>query len=140
MARPRKPTAVLELTGAFQHNPDRGRDRANEPQPTGSLGEPPARWYGEKFDLEREVWRDLEAEVPPNVLTNSDRQAVEVYCRHMAKFRRGDDLKGHELKAILYLQGRFGMTPSDRSKISVPKPNESANAFAEFADAAELTQ
>jgi hypothetical protein len=41
MPTPRKPTAVLELFGAFKHNPSRLRDRENEPVITTPLPEPP---------------------------------------------------------------------------------------------------
>jgi len=42
--RPRKPTNVLAITGAFQKNPKRARERAGEPRPDGRLGDSPARW------------------------------------------------------------------------------------------------
>ena len=42
--RPRKPTNLLEITGALRKNPKRARERAGEPRPNGSLGDPPARW------------------------------------------------------------------------------------------------
>ena len=42
MSRARKPTALLELTGALRKDPQRYRDRANEPRPDTSIGEPPA--------------------------------------------------------------------------------------------------
>jgi hypothetical protein len=43
MSRPRTPTAVLELRGAFKEHPERARERAGEPRPTEPLGEPPKR-------------------------------------------------------------------------------------------------
>lgn len=43
MATPRKPTAILELNGAFKNHPARGRARANEPKPDPDLGLPPGR-------------------------------------------------------------------------------------------------
>jgi hypothetical protein len=42
--RPRKPTKLLEITGALRKNPARGRAREGEPQPAGDLGDPPERW------------------------------------------------------------------------------------------------
>jgi hypothetical protein len=38
MGRPRKPTAALELSGAFKRNPQRRRDRADEPEVEGPVG------------------------------------------------------------------------------------------------------
>ncbi|UWZ84642.1 hypothetical protein [Occallatibacter riparius] len=42
--RPRKPTNLLEITGALRKNPSRARARQGEPQPALGLGEPPVRW------------------------------------------------------------------------------------------------
>jgi hypothetical protein len=41
MARPRIPTAVLELRGAFKNHPSRLKDRKYEPLVSTSLPEPP---------------------------------------------------------------------------------------------------
>ena len=61
MGRKRKPTAVLEMSGAFKKNPDR---RRNEPESTGPLGSPP-----ESFSKpEVEAWRVLVERAPTGVL------------------------------------------------------------------------
>jgi len=44
MARPRKPTNLLELTGAYHKNPQRRREREGEPIAPGPLGGPPEKW------------------------------------------------------------------------------------------------
>ena len=41
MARPRIDTASLHARGSFLRHPERLRARANEPIPSGELGEPP---------------------------------------------------------------------------------------------------
>jgi hypothetical protein len=42
--RPRKPTNLLEMSGALKKNPKRGKAREGEPRPDASLGAPPERW------------------------------------------------------------------------------------------------
>lgn len=44
MARPRKPTNLLAINGAYSKNPARAKEREGEPEPSGGLGEPPVRW------------------------------------------------------------------------------------------------
>ena len=126
MARPRKPTAVLELTGAFQKNPQ--RRRANEPKPTGSLGEPPV-----DFDeVLRALWQDLARMVPAGVLTNADRWLVELTCRTMRQVRKGTALAA-ERNLLLSCLSRMGLTPADRSKIAVPQEKQDLDELAQLA-------
>jgi hypothetical protein len=42
--RPRKPTNLLEMSGALKKNPKRAKAHAGEPRPDGLLSEPPERW------------------------------------------------------------------------------------------------
>jgi P27 family predicted phage terminase small subunit len=52
MARPRKPRALLESSGAFVKNPKRARERGEEPQFRRGAGEPPAYLQG----FARDAW------------------------------------------------------------------------------------
>ena len=52
MARPRKSLALLELSGSLTHNKKRHRDRLNEPQSNGPIGDPPA-YFNEGH---RSIW------------------------------------------------------------------------------------
>src|SRR5215813_5284049 len=116
MGRPRKPTAILEASGAFLKNPQRKRD--SEVIPTGELGDPPSR-------LEREeiaMWHELAADLLPGVAKNSDRPAFELLVCLMVGFTR-KRLSGAELGQLTALQGRFGMTPADRSKVKASDDN-----------------
>lgn len=125
MARPRTPTAVLELTGAFEKNPQRKRDAG--PTSTSPLGEPPT-----YFNTGEAVcWYELAQDTPPGVLTGSDRWTVEAACRLMAKFR-ADWLTGAEFGQLNGLLSKMGKTPSDRSKIHGVKEDETASPFDEF--------
>ena len=126
MARPRKPTALIALTGGLAHNPKRYADRANEPKPTGPIGDPPD-WLNE---FEAEAWRMFVAEAPPGVLTNADRGNLELACtlRALVKQRLADS-KDRCLLRNCYID--FGMTPASRSKVSAGvKKEEPENLFA----------
>lgn len=126
MARPRKPTAVLELTGAFQKDPQ--RKRPNEPKPTGSLGEPPV-----DFDeYLKALWQDLVRMVPAGVLTNADRWLVELACRTMRQVKKGEALAA-EKNLLLSCLSRMGLTPADRSKIAAQPQKEELDDLAQLA-------
>lgn len=125
MARPRTPTAVLEMRGAFKVHP--GRRRPDEPKPTGELGDPPAHLTAAAVD----AWREIAEAAPAGVLTNADRLAVEIAATLMAQFRAGDLLPasvGH-LRGIL---GRMGLTPADRAGMSIPQPEPTGDKWAKF--------
>ena len=133
MGRPRKPTSILELTGAFDKNPARALKRVNEPIPSGEIGDPPA--YFNEFL--REIWAELVDEAAPGVMKRSDRKALEAWCQIVAFIRVGaaDSALFSQNKA--YAQ-QFGMTPAARSLVEVPQEdngNEFAKARAELAAA-----
>ena len=85
----------------------------------GPRGVPPAR-----FDAElTEIWYEMVDRLPPGVWAQSDRLAVEMACRLTRKLLH-DGIHGAELSTLNSLLSRFGMTPADRSKVSVPKKAE----------------
>lgn len=146
MARHPNPTAVQEASGAFDHDPQRREARAHEPIPSGPLGEP-----HESLDLfERGIWHELQSQAPPGVLTNADRIMLEMVCRLLARERdprgakrSGEDigvprspLKAAERNQIISCLARLGMSPADRTKISVDNPRgpeQPADPFSELA-------
>jgi hypothetical protein len=86
MGRPRKSTALLELSGAFRKNPARGRARVSEPVWNGPLGDPP-----EFFDAAHcAIWTELAQRSPAGVLARSDRAFFEILCGLMFTWRRGE--------------------------------------------------
>lgn len=129
MARPRKPTAILELNGAFDHNP--ARKRPNEPKQSRPLGDPPGRLPESAV----EYWHELVDMVPPGVLTRSDRWAVELAAVTMSRFAIGDEIAASELNLLRSLLAALGLTPADRSKLSVPTEKKE-NKFAALAEEA----
>ena len=118
MARPRTPSNVLELRGAFKKDPQ--RKRKNEPKPTGSIGHFSAGPIGAQ-----EIWNELVLACPQNVLTNADRMALEIAVEYMRQFRQDPvGCPAERVKTLINLLARFGMTPSDRAKLSIPEKNK----------------
>jgi hypothetical protein len=83
MSRPRTPTAVLELRGAFKAHPERARERAGEPRPTEPLGEPPKRLK----PADKAAWCEMRDH--GFWLTSADQFMVEIAASLMAKHRGG---------------------------------------------------
>jgi hypothetical protein len=127
MSRPRKPTNLIALQGGFRKHPERARARANEPQPQGELGEPPA-CLGK---AQQAVWYELSAQVPAGVLTNADRMLVEISVRLISKMRSGRATAG-ETSLLQSCLSRMGLTPADRSRVSTSVSDKPRNAFAEL--------
>lgn len=128
MARPRKPTNVLELKGAFKEHPARAAARANEPEAVGEIGEPPARLS----EFERECWDDLVNQCHAGVLCAADRLFVEYGARVLAQLRNQVDIDPKLGIRFETVCARLGMTPSDRSKVQMIKPKDHENPFAKF--------
>lgn len=118
MARPRTPTNILRLRGGFDKNPRRELERKDEPIVHEPLGPPP-----DTFDeAELLAWKDITRTAPAGVITEADRLAVETASRLLARERAGmnSDSNGRRFDNFL---SKFGMTPSDRSKVRVSIPN-----------------
>ena len=131
----------MELNGAFKKDPQRRVAREHEPRPTSPLGEPP-----EALEPgERAMWTELSQIAPDKVLTGADRWLVEICCRIMAKLRE-DGMGGRhgvsvgELSQLMAGLRTMGLTPADRSKISVPADEKAANPFAEIAQETKPTR
>ena len=127
MARPRTPTALLELRGAFKKDPQRRRPQ--EPKDARPLGDPPKRLPKQV----RPFWDELVDMVTGGILTYRDRWAVELAARLMAKaVSDKESISSAELATLRSLLASFGMSPADRSKLSVPVEKPNNNPFAEF--------
>ena len=125
MARPRLPTEIQALKGAFRKNPQRTRPvgaKASRP-----LGNPP-RYFAED---EVEIWLETVEDAPAGVLTSADRTVFELLCRLRAKFRR-DWLTGAEMSQMTWCLSHLGFTPSDRSKVEGQPEETSASPADEF--------
>lgn len=113
MSRPRKPTKVLELNGAFERNPQRKKDREHEPPPAGPLGDPP-KHLDEALAAR---WREIQGWAP--WLMETDQPLVESTCRLWMTIRNGV-AKTADYTSLLGYLSKLGMTPVDRSKVQMP--------------------
>lgn len=122
MGRPRTPSNILELKGAFDKNPQRRRE---EPKVEPGLGDPP-----EYFDDERRAaWREIEEMAPSGVLSRSDRLAAEMLADLLARFRSGAKFTSADRRDMLAILSRFGMTAADRSRVAAPPAKEQADIW-----------
>jgi hypothetical protein len=124
MGRPRTPSNILDARGAFDKNPNRRRE--NEPDAVGDVGTHPERFNaGEVL-----AWNDIVSTCHAGVLCRSDRLAVEMAAVLYAMFRADPaGMPAAKVARLDSLMARFGMTPSDRSKVTAPK-KEKENPFA----------
>lgn len=133
MGNPRKPTALRELHGTIKDHPN--RQNQNQPEVTRGIGPPPATLS----PLEAEIWDEVVGIIYKGVFAEGDRIALEMFCKLLFRFRYADPsgkgdivpLMGVELNQLTRLLSLFGMTPSDRTKIVVPKA-EKKNSFADL--------
>jgi phage terminase small subunit len=119
MARPRTPTQVLRIRGVEKNHPERLRLRDHEPENINPVGDPP-------YNLskpERAIWMRIVEESISGVLGQADRIAVELACKLYVRID-GGTATGVDYNQLIKLLSQFGMTPADRSKLSIPKPDE----------------
>lgn len=124
MTRPKTPTNILEMKGAFKKNPQ--RRRTEEPKPEKPLGNPPCRLSpGVK-----KIWREIARQCAPGVLTIMDRQAMELASIALDRVRQCVDTYDDEgrplitmtdIRTAMTMLGKFGMTPSDRAGLGIIK-------------------
>jgi hypothetical protein len=134
MPGPRKPTAILEATGAYIKNPQ--RRRPPEPRPVGPLGTAPEHLG----DREKTIWDELSSLLPPGVAGSCDEPAFEVIVCLLSQFRHNrSTMSGSLLMQLSNLLGKFGMTPSSRASLSIPPTNQ-ADPLQDFLHGERKTQ
>jgi hypothetical protein len=113
MGRPRTPTALLQLRGAFINHPSRLRARKNEPLVATALPDPPpslpkpvkSAWLEMR---ERGFW-----------LTSADRFLVEIAATLMAAYR-SHKLKSGDVSQLISSLGKIGFSPKERGSMDLP--------------------
>lgn len=125
MSRPRKPTATLELNGAFAKNPNR---RRKDPATSGPVGDPPPS-MDKKFHA---TWHELVWQAPVDVLRSRDRAVLEIAVRVLYAIRNSDKLEAALVSQLTKCLSSMGMTPSDASKVHAPHERKE-NPFAKYA-------
>lgn len=145
MGRPPKPTRLKELAG----NPGKRALNKREPRPTVAVPTRPA-WLLPEAKRE---WTRLARELGPlGLVTLVDRGALAAYCQSWARYveaerrltemqsdpavesidlRRQAMVSNKRLTEVMALGAKFGLSPSDRTRLTVPT-SESADPFEEF--------
>ncbi len=133
MARNRTPAQILQIKGAYKKNPQ--RQRGPEPKADTFKKTPPKHFNAE----EKAVWRELVRNTAAGVLQQSDRpileQATVLLCvvrktrstlipihnrqGKLIAMRMACPASTHQ--ALTSCLSRLGMTPSDRTRISIPE-------------------
>ena len=127
MGRPRKPTQVLEISGALRKNPQRRRARAVELAVPSGLGPPPAEWTegakaSQRFIELLRTWAQIEAQDVLGVLNRSHWLLVKNTCQLQYKIDRacagfGKATSGDYAQVKSNLAA-MGQTPIDSSRVA----------------------
>jgi hypothetical protein len=145
----RKPTALLEASGAYDKDPQRRRDREGEPIPEGPLGAVPQEWLDgaargdSRFEHLVKAWNEIVAQASFGVLSCMDRTHVEATCYLMYKIRQASKgygkLTSGDFAQLNRNLSQMGLIPSERSRVR--GQTKTAAAASEWADlAAEQEQ
>jgi hypothetical protein len=125
MPAPRVPTSILEARGAFKKNPQRAKDREDEPVVEDPIGDYPASFLGdmsERVKL-RDIWDELIADAADGVLNRSHRLHLEATCRLMHKVRQGYAKTGDFANLNKFLT-QMGMNPAAQSTVRGAKRDD----------------
>lgn len=117
--RPRTPSNVLEMRGAFVAHPERAAARKDEPVPNSDIGDPPK---GMNVGA-RKCWVYLVEIAPHGVLGDSDRAYLEVAAELLALKRRVgvERMESAKLNRLETMLGKLGLNPADRSRVSIDR-------------------
>ena len=125
MARPRKPTAHLELVGAFKHDPQRKRE--GEP-----VSDDPAMPHPSLSENGQKAFQFLLDTAVPGVLQKQDSAFVALAAEVLGQIWHGEDkpsiMDMHRAGQLLV---RLGRTPTERSRVVVAKKDK-PNPFSAF--------
>jgi len=115
---------VLKLSGAFAHNPKRLEERRDEPLDIEPLQiEPPAHL---PWDVAY-IWREMRPRVIKGTVDQGDVMQFEAMCRLALEMRLlGSAMSTDRINALTRVLGSLGLTPADRSRIRVKKPQKTA--------------
>lgn len=121
MGVPKMPTAIRKLHGTDKRN--KHREVPNQVEVVNGIGEAPDHLSEDG----KKIWDEIVGLMFQGVLGETDRLALEIMCNLVYRFRFSQvdedvsGLTGAELSRLTGLLSEFGMTPSARTKISVPK-------------------
>lgn len=129
MARPRTPTAALELKGSYKINPGRREDRAFEPKLTEAVGGPPDILSAAEVVL----WKEF-ARAGSTWLTVADRRMLQTACILSAEMDAGAaDMATARIGLLLKALAELGFGPAARSRVkATPVVETEVNPFEAF--------
>lgn len=133
--RPRKPTALLKLSGSLDKHKERLAARSGEPTPDPNFGNVPRHIT----DNQKLIWRELMSEIPAMVASKADRKVVELTVL-MIERMRNNTARSSDFSTLMRCLAELGMTPASRSKVSLlPSGPTTTNAdpYGEFLDGDE---
>ena len=117
MARPKKPSNILKLKGAFKKNPN--RENTDEPEVAAAFpSKPPCHLNKDEI----EVWNEIVSIAPAGVLTGADVITVEMIACLLVEYRR--DREEFPPAKLTRLSGELksiGLNPSGRAGLHVVK-------------------
>lgn len=116
MARPPSDPRVLELRGAYRHDPNRRRYVVPARGPMRRKPDPD--WT----PALKAAWRSLLADAPPSpdLLQISDRRAFAVFARWLVILNEsevGSPMWRRAAAAFQFYAGQFGFTPAARRRL-----------------------
>lgn len=126
MAAHRKPSNVLELAGAFKHDPAR---RRADPPTHKAIGRPPK---PNSLTFEQ-AWKYIVKCAPRDVLRDDrDRLWIEVAAHLLVQFR-AEPAAMHpaKLSRLVAMLAALGMSPADASRVAAAPPAKARNPFDE---------
>jgi phage terminase small subunit len=133
MPKPRTPTKLLQLKGAFKVHPERKVEREGEPEGDGLPGDPP----DTLTPAEQAAWREIVSLAYPGTLSSGDRLALEYGATLLVYLRQERYMVPAPLlgrwEAFL---AKFGMTPADRSRVKSTVKKKDDDGISEFQAAA----
>lgn len=115
----------MEMRGSFKAHPERRDQRADEPVGLPELRQDAPEWLSQPV---KDAWKYLRAKLIPRVALEPDEPAFINLCEFWSRFVV-NALPAPERKQMDTLLGKFGMNPSERSKVSAG-PKQKANKFA----------
>ena len=136
MVRPRTPSNILALKGAFKKDPQRLKARENEPVNKNPIGKPP-RFLSA---VEKRAFNEIVKFSIDGVLGEADRLGIEMAARLLVKCRNVEEPASAAEQNLLYKYlSQFGFLAADRSKLSIPAPKKK-NKFDDDFDDVEFSR
>ena len=122
--RPRKPTALLEATGAFVIHPERRKQRKHEPHITGGVVKPHY-LRGKASGIWDEVAPQL---VAAGILTTTGARTFATWCCLEAEWERSPQrMNASRIAQKIRIGQAFGMDAASQARLSIKECENSSD-------------